>query len=65
MFCRSYWVCEVQWTSDDLFVACMLEQGTLCIVTRLGEPLLLSTFGCSIQMGPKLFLPLHPLIMVK
>ena len=63
--CRSFWVADMCWTFDDLFLACMLRQGTLCMLTRLGEPAMIQTYGCSIELGPRPFLPLHPLIMVK
>ena len=63
--CRSYWIADLKWTFDDLFVACIMKQGTVCILSRLGEPILLQTFGCSIEMGPKYYLPLHPLIRVQ
>ena len=53
------------WTFDDLFVACVLRQGSFCMLTRLGEPLVIETYGCSVEMGPKPFLPLHPLVYVR
>ena len=63
--CRQYWVADMQWTCDSLFLACILKQGTVCLLTRLGEPLLIQTFGSSVEMGPKPYLPLHPLITVR
>ena len=66
VFCyRWYWVADMKWTSDDLFLVCVTKQGALAILSRLGEPLLVQTHGNSIEMGPKLFLPLHPLIVVQ
>lgn len=62
---RYYWISDMQWTYNDLFVACVLKQGTMCVLTRLGEPALLQTIGCNLDMGPKPFLPLHPLITVR
>ena len=61
----SYSVVDMQWTSDDLFLVCVTGQGSMCVLTRLGEPILMQTRGCSMEMGPKLYLPLHPLIMVR
>ena len=61
----SYSVVDMQWTSDDLFLVCVTGQGSMCVLTRLGEPMLLHTQGCSMEMGPKLYLPLHPLIVVR
>ncbi|CAH2296477.1 JBTS17 isoform X3 [Pelobates cultripes] len=61
-FLRSYWVGDMSWTADNLFLACMLKRGSLLLLTRLGELLTLTTFGCSVEFGPAEFIPLHPLI---
>uniref|UniRef100_A0A8D2HMR7 Ciliosis and planar polarity effector complex subunit 1 n=1 Tax=Urocitellus parryii TaxID=9999 RepID=A0A8D2HMR7_UROPR len=59
---RSYWVGDVSWTHDSLFLACVLKRGSLLLLTCQGELLTLITFGCSIEFGPAEFIPLHPLI---
>ncbi|XP_074058200.1 ciliogenesis and planar polarity effector 1 isoform X3 [Macrotis lagotis] len=59
---RSYWVGDISWTHDSLFLACVLKRGSLVLLTCLGELLTLITFGCSIEFGPAEFIPLHPLI---
>ncbi|XP_060236476.1 ciliogenesis and planar polarity effector 1 isoform X1 [Meriones unguiculatus] len=59
---RSYWVGDMSWTHDSLFLACVLKRGSLVLLTCLGELLTLVTFGCSIEFGPAEFIPLHPLI---
>ncbi|XP_053770370.1 ciliogenesis and planar polarity effector 1 isoform X4 [Desmodus rotundus] len=59
---RSYWVGDVSWTPDSLFLACMLKRGSLLLLTCQGELLTLTTFGCSIEFGPAEFIPLHPLV---
>ncbi|XP_054439973.1 ciliogenesis and planar polarity effector 1 [Pteronotus mesoamericanus] len=59
---RSYWVGDISWTHDSLFLACMLKRGSLLLLTCQGELLTLTTFGCSIEFGPAEFIPLHPLI---
>ncbi|XP_055968066.1 ciliogenesis and planar polarity effector 1 [Sorex fumeus] len=59
---RSYWVGDISWTHDSLFLACMLRRGSLVLLTCQGELLTLVTFGCSIEFGPAEFIPLHPLI---
>ncbi|XP_031215678.1 ciliogenesis and planar polarity effector 1 isoform X2 [Mastomys coucha] len=59
---RSYWVGDISWTHDSLFLACVLKRGSLVLLTCLGELLTLVTFGCSIEFGPAEFIPLHPLI---
>ncbi|XP_006520063.1 ciliogenesis and planar polarity effector 1 isoform X5 [Mus musculus] len=59
---RSYWVGDISWTHDSLFLTCVLKRGSLVLLTCLGELLTLVTFGCSIEFGPAEFIPLHPLI---
>uniref|UniRef100_A0A8C9BE99 Ciliosis and planar polarity effector complex subunit 1 n=1 Tax=Phocoena sinus TaxID=42100 RepID=A0A8C9BE99_PHOSS len=59
---RSYWVGDISWTHDSLFLACVLKRGSLVLLTCQGELLTLITFGCSIEFGPAEFIPLHPLI---
>ncbi|XP_041487205.1 ciliogenesis and planar polarity effector 1 [Microtus oregoni] len=59
---RSYWVGDISWTHDSLFLACVLKRGSLILLTCLGELLTLVTLGCSIEFGPAEFIPLHPLI---
>lgn len=59
---RSYWVGDISWTHDSLFLACVLKRGSLVLLTCQGELLTLVTFGCSIEFGPAEFIPLHPLI---
>uniref|UniRef100_A0A8C3YCX1 Ciliosis and planar polarity effector complex subunit 1 n=1 Tax=Catagonus wagneri TaxID=51154 RepID=A0A8C3YCX1_9CETA len=59
---RSYWVGDISWTHDSLFLACVLKRGSLILLTCQGELLTLITFGCSIEFGPAEFIPLHPLI---
>ncbi|KAM4707179.1 ciliogenesis and planar polarity effector 1 [Discoglossus pictus] len=59
---RSYWVGDMAWTADSLFLACVLKRGALVLLTHLGELLTITTFGCSVEFGPAEFIPLHPLI---
>ncbi|XP_066458513.1 ciliogenesis and planar polarity effector 1 isoform X2 [Eleutherodactylus coqui] len=59
---RSYWVADMSWTADSLFLACVLKRGSLLLLTRMGELLTLTTFGCSVEFGPAEFIPLHPFI---
>uniref|UniRef100_A0A8B9J1Q9 Ciliogenesis and planar polarity effector 1 n=1 Tax=Amazona collaria TaxID=241587 RepID=A0A8B9J1Q9_9PSIT len=61
-FIRSYWVGDMSWTSDSLFLACMLKRGSLILLTCMGELLTLITSGCSVEFGPAEFIPFHPLI---
>ncbi|KFQ20503.1 Uncharacterized protein C5orf42, partial [Merops nubicus] len=61
-FIRSYWVGDMSWTPDSLFLACMLKRGSLILLTSMGELLTLTTSGCSVEFGPAEFIPFHPLI---
>ncbi|NWX82498.1 CPLN1 protein, partial [Nothoprocta pentlandii] len=61
-FVRSYWVGDMSWTPDSLFLACMLKRGSLILLTCMGELLMLITSGCSVEFGPAEFIPFHPLI---
>ncbi|KYO29013.1 hypothetical protein Y1Q_0009827 [Alligator mississippiensis] len=61
-FIRSYWVADMSWTHNSLFLVCMLKRGSFLLLTRMGELLTLVTSGCSIEFGPAEFIPLHPLI---
>ncbi|NXV40160.1 CPLN1 protein, partial [Uria aalge] len=61
-FIRSYWVGDMSWTPDSLFLACMLKRGSLILLTCTGELLTLVTSGCSVEFGPAEFIPFHPLI---
>ncbi|XP_010294534.1 PREDICTED: uncharacterized protein C5orf42 homolog, partial [Phaethon lepturus] len=60
-FVRSYWVGDMSWTPDSLFLACMLKRGSLILLTCTGELLTLITSGCSVEFGPAEFIPFHPL----
>ncbi|XP_052090443.1 uncharacterized protein LOC127727068 isoform X2 [Mytilus californianus] len=62
---RNFWVSDMEWTCDSLFLACSLQNGCVCLLTRLGEPLVIQIVGKSLDMGPSHFLPLHPLLMVR
>jgi len=55
----------MEWTYDDLLLAVITAQGCVSLVPRLGEPVLIQTHGCGIDIGPELFLPLLPLIPIR
>ncbi|XP_048582727.1 uncharacterized protein LOC5517350 isoform X2 [Nematostella vectensis] len=59
---RMWWVADLQWTSDSLLLIAVTRAGSVLMLTKLGTPLLISTKGNSIDMGPSLFLPIHPRI---
>ncbi|KAL3869912.1 hypothetical protein ACJMK2_042534 [Sinanodonta woodiana] len=61
---RQVWVADLEWTSDSLFVACILKSGSVCIISRLGEPVVIKAEGCTVNMGPSYYLPLHPALMI-
>ena len=58
-------MCDMAWTYDSLFLACILNNGSVCLLSRLGEPIAIQTSGDNIDMGPACFLPLHPAITVQ
>jgi hypothetical protein len=55
-----WWVNDMQWSSDCLFLACVTRRGALAVLTRFGEPIFLKTEDA----GPSKYLPLHPLVIV-
>ncbi|XP_039606484.1 ciliogenesis and planar polarity effector 1 isoform X3 [Polypterus senegalus] len=61
-YIRSYWVGDISWTCNDLYLACLLKRGALLFLSRLGDLLTLTTYGCSVEFGPAQYIPLHPLI---
>jgi len=62
---RSYWVVDMQWTHDDVLLAVITARGCVSLVPRLGEPVLIEVHGCGFDVGPKLFVPLHPRMSVQ
>ena len=64
--CRHYWIQELCWTHDDLYVAGMTKHGALFLVSRLAsQPLVIHAQGVDVNMGPALYLTLHPLIVFR
>ncbi|XP_072017991.1 uncharacterized protein [Amphiura filiformis] len=63
-YARSYWIGDFSWTPDDLFLVCITKRGSLTILSRLGEPLVLQSEGRSVEHGPQYYLPFHPLITI-
>ncbi|KAJ8040592.1 Protein JBTS17 [Holothuria leucospilota] len=61
---RTYWVEDCSWNHDNLFLACIMKKGSIFLLSRLGDLLEIQTDGCSVEHGPDLFIPLHPLISV-
>ena len=49
---------------NDLYVAGITKHGAIFLVSRLGNPLLIHVIGKE-NMGPALFLTLHPLIIMR
>ncbi|XP_070564175.1 ciliogenesis and planar polarity effector 1-like isoform X2 [Ptychodera flava] len=61
---RTYWIADMKWTADDLFLVCITKMGSVVMLTRLGEPLRIESAGCSVELGPDYFLQFHPLITI-
>ena len=60
---------DMAWLADGLLLACITKRGSLVVLPRFGQPLKLVTHGNqspqALDVGPAVFLPLHPLITVK
>ena len=53
------------WTADGLLLGVVTRRGSLALLTRCGEPILISVSGSSLDIGPSYYLPLHPRIFVR
>ena len=62
---RHYWIQELDWLCNDLYLAGITKHGAVFIVSRLGHPLAIHALGKDINMGPALYISLHPLILVR
>jgi protein JBTS17 len=62
---RHYWLQELDWLYNDLYVAGVTKYGAVFLVSRLGQPQVIHAFGNQIDMGPALYLTIHPLIIVR
>ncbi|XP_030852384.1 ciliogenesis and planar polarity effector 1-like [Strongylocentrotus purpuratus] len=61
---KTYWISDMTWTHNDLFLVCINKRGALAILPRLSEPILLQSEGCSVEHPPAYFLPVLNLITV-
>ncbi len=62
---RNYWIQELNWLFNDLYLIGISKHGALFLISRLGQPLLIHAFGKEINMGPALYLSIHPLIIIR
>lgn len=62
---RIWWVSDIAWTHDSLLLIGLTRNGALFITSKLGEPINLVTSGCMMEMGPSLFLAIHPRITIR
>ncbi|CAF0732115.1 unnamed protein product [Brachionus calyciflorus] len=62
---RKYWVQELCWTYDDLYLVGITKHGAIFLASRLGQLLFIHAVGKEIDMGPALFLTIHPLIITR
>lgn len=62
---RHYWIQELNWTFNDLYLVGITKHGAIFMISRLGVPLFIHALGSDINMGPALYLTLHPLIVVR
>nr|XP_054764824.1 ciliogenesis and planar polarity effector 1-like [Lytechinus pictus] len=61
---KTYWLSDMTWTHNDLFLVCITKRGSVAVLPRLSEPILLQCEGCSVEHSPAYFLPLLNLITV-
>ncbi|KAG1672181.1 Protein JBTS17 [Nymphon striatum] len=61
---RNFWVSSLAWSSDDSFVVVITGHGSITVVSRLGQLLEVSAYGCSMEKKFTYFLNLHPLITI-
>jgi hypothetical protein len=62
---RIWWIADMKWTSDGLFIVAITKRGSLVIFPRMSSPIMFSTSGCSLDMGPETHMAIHPLIVVE
>lgn len=62
---RHYWIQDLVWMSSDLYLAGITKHGAIFLLSRLGQPLIIHAIGKEINMGPALYLTIHPLIMMR
>nr|XP_026692817.1 uncharacterized protein LOC100176591 isoform X1 [Ciona intestinalis] len=61
-FAKTYWIAQMSWTSDDVYLACITRRGSLLLLSKLGQPIMIACEGSRVDFGPAHFLPLHPLV---
>ncbi|CAF0987159.1 unnamed protein product, partial [Didymodactylos carnosus] len=59
---RSIMISDLVWSYDDQFVVGLTNRGTIFVVNRFGDQLILSTAGKCVQQGPLPYIIIHPLI---
>lgn len=62
---RHYWIQELKWSYDDLYLIGITKHGSIFITSRLGHPLLIQSQSQDMNLGPALFITLHPFIIIK
>jgi hypothetical protein len=63
--CRHYWIQDMNWMYNDLYLALVTKHGAVFIVPRLGNPVLIKASGSDVNIGPALYITIHPLIVIK
>jgi hypothetical protein len=62
---RHYWMQDLNWMYNDLYLVGITKHGALFVITRLGNPILIHATGTEMSIGPALYITLHPLIVIK
>lgn len=55
----------MNWMYNDLYLVGITKHGAIFVVSRLGNPILIQAVGNDINIGPAIYITLHPLIVVK
>ena len=59
---RQYWVAGLSWLAGDALLAAVTKQGSLALLSALGEPVPLLVAGAEASSQPARYLLLHSLL---
>ena len=63
--CRHYWIANMEWSYDDLLLIVLTKIGCLAVLSRLGEPIFISTKGHGVNFTASRFLALLPKVVLR
>lgn len=62
---RHYWAASLCWLPGDALLAVVTKQGSLAVLSVLGEPVPLQVAGAAPAIHPARYLLLHPLLTLR